>query len=270
MDGQLVSVREFTGVLDVVAAELACMSDAFMPTSCFGNTAGGSFESASNDGLLSVTLRNIGEYPDLYTVSFPYDRFEFKEEDGSYTTLSSLSSADLAPIQAKSTDSLPGRQGLTQRCSPGAQFRASVSEMATQCWEDCPVDTSGRRLQGAVGSEVNNGAAASCDPGVQCGGMPSQSGRSYPDLRDDCDTVSFQIHSQNGLQREYCVTMEVRNAIHEKSTTPFTNLTTVFMMRALPAKSNPESLCYVPFFRPHCRTNLGHEIPFQGCGWHRQ
>eukprot|EP01052_Picozoa_sp_SAG31_P000710 SAG31_NODE_20_length_34168_cov_33.651296_36_plen_830_part_00 len=212
MNGELVSVREFHGHLEVVAAELACMSDDFMPTSCFSNMNGGSIESASNDGLLSVTLRNIGEHPDLYTVSFPSELFEYREEDGSYTRLAEMNSVDLAPIQAKSTDSLPGRQGLTEQCAPGTLFRASVSEMATQCWEDCA--SAGRRLQGAVGAEASS-TTEGCDPGLQCGGRPGP-GRVYPDLRDDCDTLTFQVHSQNGLQREYCVTMEVYNALGQR------------------------------------------------------
>jgi hypothetical protein len=211
MSGTLVAVREFTGKLQVPPVfALACMGDDFTPKSCFSNIEG-SIESASKNGLISVTLRNIGEYPDMYTVSFPYEHFEYKEEDGSYTNMASVGSADLSPMPAKSTDSLPGRLGNTKQCEPGTLFRQTISEMASECWKECEEENAGRRLQGAV--DPTGGGSGPCDTAVQCGGVPSASGRIYPDLRDDCDTVSFQVHSNNGLQREYCVRIEVRNSL---------------------------------------------------------
>ena len=212
MSGELVSVREYTGILEVIDFGLSCMSDNFQPVSCFHSTTG-SVESASNDGLLAVTMRNVGEHPDLYTVSFPSNKFEYDNGDGTYTNMAEVGNADLSPIQAKSTDQLPGRGARTQRCEAGATFRQSVSDEATLCWEQADALRAGRRQMQQTYDPLAGGDSASFDEKVQCGGGPHPSGRLFPDLRDDCDTVAFQVHSNNGLNRMYCVHVEITNAI---------------------------------------------------------
>jgi hypothetical protein len=231
MSGELVSVREYVGELDVVDFGLSCMNDQYTPVDCFRNEVG-SVESASNDGLLAVTVRNVGDHPDLFTVSFPSEFFEFDNGDGTYTNMAETSNSDISPIQAKSTDQLPGRGANTNRCNPGTQFERRISERATECWAraeeeglmeglDCQAAAStedhgarlpdeGRRLQGA--HDPSAGSAATWDPCVQCGGF-QRPGMFYPDLRDDCDTVAFQIHSNNGLNRMYCMHVEVVNSM---------------------------------------------------------
>lgn len=253
LSGQLLAVREFTGILEIVDFGLSCMNDAAVPSPCFTS----SFEAASNDGLLSVTLRNIGENPDMYTVSFPSEYYEIDNGDGTYTNMASTDNADLSVIQAKTTDTLPGREGKTKQCAPGRMFNADVSARATQCWEECvpPVVTVGgspdgrRRLQDedaggdgegaeegagedsgdgeagetgdATGSETSADVMAClqdpdcCDPYRQCGGGSTVADAPfmYEDLVDDCDTLAFQLFSNNGIQAAYCVRMEVRNSI---------------------------------------------------------
>ena len=212
MSGTLLQVVEYTGVLDVVDFGLSCMSSRMTPIDCFHNTQG-SVESASNDGLLAVTVRNVGEHPDLYTVSFPSNRFEYDNGDGTYTNMAEIGNADLSPIQSKSTDTLPGRQGRTARCSGGARFRSSVSELAQQCWDEADRQAAagtGRRMQ--AGAFDPNAQAPAFNELEQCGGGDVTR---YPDLRDDCDTVAFQVHSNNGLDRMYCVHVEITNSIGE-------------------------------------------------------
>ena len=236
LSGELLAVREFTGVLEVVDFGLSCMDDAAVPQACFRND----FEAASNDGLLSVTLRNVGENPDMYTVSFPSEYFEIDDGDGTYTNMAEAGNADLNVIQAKTTDTLPGREGKTAQCVGGHMFNADISARATTCWEECvpPVVTiagsgfpdGGRRAvqddTAADAAPADGGAAANdavtacltdptcCDPYRQCGGgSTSADAFMYEDLRDDCDTLTFQLSSSNGIQAAYCVRMEVRNTI---------------------------------------------------------
>jgi hypothetical protein len=305
LSGTLLAVREFTGELEVVDFGLSCLTDDARPQKCFSS----SFESLSNDGLISVTLRNIGSFPDMYQVSFPYDHYEIDNGDGTFTLMSEADRGDLNFIASKSTDTLPGRSGLTAKCSPGTIFEASTSAKATQCWDQCvntkdagvvddsepasgetadgastedvaadgevvdgrrhlqgeatdpdkatPETTDGEatdetsgvsilgqlggitdqitgKLQEASGRETideDDGVttSANCDttcmacittdpeccvPKLQCGGgsIPSDPIQ-FEDLRDDCDTVSFQINSNAGIQASYCVRMEVRNQI---------------------------------------------------------
>ena len=218
MSGDLVSVREYTGELDVVDFGLSCMNDQYSPVDCFRNEAG-SVEAASNDGLLAVTVRNRGDHPDMYTVSFPSGLYEIDNGDGTYTNMAADGNSDLSPIQARSTDQLPGRGGLTKRCDAGTLFDRRTSEQAAQCWERAendglladPAAADGRRLQGAVDPSAST--TASWDPLVQCGGEENQYGLVYPDLRDDCDTVAFQVHSNNGLNAAYCMHVEIANSI---------------------------------------------------------
>jgi hypothetical protein len=134
------------------------------------------------------------------------------------------------------------------RCAAGHRFNADISERATQCWEECvpPVVTvggsgfpdGGRRLEdqteqeteGAADVEGSGGDAGSgepnpamaclqnpecCDPFRQCGGGSTEADAPfmYEDLRDDCDTLTFQLFSNNGIQASYCVRMEVRNSV---------------------------------------------------------
>jgi hypothetical protein len=229
MSGELVSVMEYTGVLDVVDFGLSCMNDRMTPVDCFHNELG-SVESASNDGLLAVTVRNRGEHPDMYTISFPSEMFEIDNGEGStagdnggrYTNMNTAGNMNLSPIQAKSTDQLQGRAGCstppcTKRCDAGYIFRQGVSAEATQCWEQAEAmaaDSSGRRrrAQGAVDPTADT-SSSGFDPYVQCGGGDDPLGLIHPDLRDDCDTVAFQVHSNNGLDISYCVHVEVRNNI---------------------------------------------------------
>jgi hypothetical protein len=109
MSGELVSVREFTGELEVVDFGLSCMSAGYVQEDCFSSQ---SFEAASNDGMLSVTLRNIGQYSDMYTVSFPFEGYEFDNGVGldpcpasadpmtcRFIPMSAAGNADLSPMQ---------------------------------------------------------------------------------------------------------------------------------------------------------------------------
>jgi hypothetical protein len=59
------------------------------------------------------------------------------------TAHSARCSASLV-AQAKTTDSLPGRNGETQQCAAGTMWNAATSEFATECWAECQA---GRRLQ---------------------------------------------------------------------------------------------------------------------------
>ncbi len=231
MSGELVSVMEYTGKLDVVDFGLSCMNDRMTQVDCFHN-AGGAIEAASNDGLLAVTVRNDGEHPDMYTISFPSEKFEIDHGEGSsdgdaggrYTNMLQSGNMNLSPIQAKSTDTLQGRAGCaippcTKRCDAGHLFRQGVSAQAAACWAMAEEETGagGRRrrgLQGAVDPTDNSGSA-SFDPYIQCGGGDDPLGLVYPDLRDDCDTVAFQVHSNNGLDISYCVHVEIRNNLGE-------------------------------------------------------
>ena len=229
MSGELVSVMEYTGELDMVDFGLSCMSDRMTPVDCFHNV-GGTFEAASNDGLLAVTLRNRGEHPDMYTISFPSEKFEIDRGEGStegdaggrYTNMMQSGNMNLSPIQAKSTDMLQGRAGCanppcTKRCNAGYLFQQGVSAQATACWdmaEESARSGGRRRVQGAV-DPSDNARGSSFDPYVQCGGGDDPSGLLYPELRDDCDTVAFQVHSNNGLDISYCVHVEVTNNIGE-------------------------------------------------------
>lgn len=215
MTGSLVAVHEYEGELEMIDFGLSCMNDQFNPVDCFHNEAG-SVEAASNDGLLAVTLRNVGDFTDLFTVGFPSEKFEIDNGDGTYTPMSGESNSDLSPIQARSTDQLPGRGGRTERCEAGTVFDARISQQATQCWDSCLEDgeDAGRRLQADVDPDARP-LAPTCNPSVQCGGAvdPDFPHLTYPDLRDDCDTVGFQIHSNNGLDRRYCVHVEVTNQL---------------------------------------------------------
>lgn len=218
MSGELVSVREYKGELEVVDFGLSCMNDQFTPTDCFHNEVG-AVEAASNDGLLAVTVRNVGEHTDLFTVSFPSEFFEIDNGDGTYTNMAATSNSDLSPIQAKSTDQLPGRGARTQRCAAGALFDRRTSQLATECWERAADqgllgdDEAGRRLQQDVDPSARQ--TPSWDPLVQCGGGEHPGLRNIPDLRDDCDTLAFQVHSNNGLNRMYCMHVEITNSLGE-------------------------------------------------------
>lgn len=222
MSGDLIGVNEYRGELEVIDFGLACMNDQFTPVDCFHNEAG-SVEGASNDGLLQVTVRNVGDHTDLFTVSFPSESYEIDNGDGTYTNMAETSNSDLSPIQAKSTDQLPGRGARTARCSAGALFDRHTSERASQCWEraeeegllgDDDATSNGRRLQGDYDA-TSSASASSWDPLVQCGGAEDPGLRSFPDLRDDCDTVAFQVHSNNGLNRMYCMHVEITNQLGE-------------------------------------------------------
>jgi len=161
-------------------------------------------------------MRNVGEHTDLFTVSFPSDQYEIDNGDGTYTNMADTSNSDLSPIQAKSTDQLPGRAARTERCAAGKLFDRHTSERASQCWARAEEDgllgeDAGRRLQGAVDPNAN-AAPERWDPLVQCGGAEDPGGRAFPDLRDDCDTLAFQVHSNNGLNRMYCMHVEITNS----------------------------------------------------------
>ena len=91
MSGTLLAVREFIGELEVADFGLSCITDDARPQICFSSN----FESPSNDGLISVTLRNIGSFPDMYHVSFPYGHYEINNEDETFTLMCEADRGDL-------------------------------------------------------------------------------------------------------------------------------------------------------------------------------
>ena len=179
MKGELMKVVEYSGKLDEKNLEfgLTCVSDKGLPVPCVDPKT----MEAQKTGILEVTLRNEGKFPDQYTISFPQNsagsRTYMYKKDASGAKVA-MAGKEIPAIQAKSTETLAGRNGATNICPFKYQLRESVKVQAKNCYSKFNAKESATKCASFI---------------------------------DDCDTTAFSVKIESGIQAAYCVTMLVKN-----------------------------------------------------------